>query len=60
MAVNHECVGARREPSTDIQWLNERKTILEKIKGQVRLYLGEESSDVRLYAQAYKRDIERE
>ncbi|MCJ8275950.1 MAG: ChaN family lipoprotein, partial [Bdellovibrionales bacterium] len=59
MAVNHECVGARRENSSDVQWLSERKEILEKIKGQVQLYLGEESPDVTLYAQSYKNDIYR-
>lgn len=59
MAVNHKCVGARRETLPDLQWLNEKKAILERIKAQVRLYLGDEPSDVRLYAQAYKRDIER-
>ena len=52
-------MGARRETSADVQWLTERKDILNKIKGQVRLYLGEEPSDIALYAQAYKADIGR-
>jgi thermostable 8-oxoguanine DNA glycosylase len=53
-------VGARRETTADVQWLNERREILNKIKGQVRLYLGEEPPDVTLYAQSYKNDIERD
>lgn len=50
---------ARRKSSNLNSWLKERKEILQKIKDQVRLYLGEESSDLALYAQSYKRDIQR-
>ncbi len=32
---------------------------MHKIKDQVRLYLGDESSDLTLYAQAYKQDLDR-
>ncbi len=53
-------MGARRNSSESRSWLLERKDILEKIKDQVRLYLGEESKDLRLYAGAYKRDIMRD
>lgn len=53
-------MGARRNSSESRSWLLERKDILEKIKDQVRLYLGEESKDLRLYAGSYKRDIMRD
>ncbi|MBY0384154.1 ChaN family lipoprotein, partial [bacterium] len=39
--------------------LHIRRDILQKIKKQVRLYLGEESDGVRKYALSYKKDIER-
>lgn len=39
--------------------LHIRRDILQKIKKQVRLYLGEENAGVRKYALAYKKDIER-
>ena len=58
--LHHRSVGARRNSSESRSWLLERKDILEKIKDQVRLYLGEESRDLRLYAGSYKRDIMRE
>ncbi|MEM7647222.1 MAG: hypothetical protein AAF203_09950, partial [Pseudomonadota bacterium] len=32
---------------------------MQKIKDQVRLYLGPEPQEVTLYAQAYKKDLER-
>jgi hypothetical protein len=52
-------VGARRNSQNSRSWLQERKEILQKIKDQVRLYLGEESSELRIYANAYKSDIMR-
>lgn len=52
-------MGARRESESRKDWLNERKIILQKIKDQVRLYLGPEPKDVSLYAQSYKNDINR-
>ncbi len=36
-----------------------RKEMLQKLKSQVRLYLGNESSSLRRYALPYKKDIER-
>lgn len=39
--------------------LKVREHILQKIKSQVRLYLGEESPAIRKYALSYKKDIER-
>lgn len=36
-----------------------RKEMLQKLKRQVQLYLGEESSSLRRYALPYKKDIER-
>lgn len=56
---HHYCVEARRKSSGSDSWLKERKEILQKIKDQVRLYLGDESKDLALYAQSYKRDIQR-
>lgn len=44
---------------TFISWINERKEILKKIKNQVNLYLGTETKDLTLYANAYKKDISR-
>jgi uncharacterized iron-regulated protein len=41
------------------QSLKVRQDVLQKIKKQVRLYLGEESQGLRRYALAYKKDIER-
>ncbi len=55
-------VGARRSSTilnSNQAWLHERKEILRKIKDQVRLYLGEESEDITLYAQSYKADVSR-
>lgn len=59
MAIHHDCVGARRKTEISKNWLLERKEILQKIKDQVRLYLGDEGKDVSLYAKAYKTDIAR-
>ncbi len=39
--------------------LKVRQHILQKIKSQVRLYLGEEAPAIRKYALSYKKDIER-
>ncbi len=39
--------------------LKVRKEVLQKIKQQVRLYLGDEPPGLRRYALAYKKDIER-
>jgi uncharacterized iron-regulated protein len=39
--------------------LHIRRDILQKIKNQVRLYLGVESAGLRKYALSYKKDIER-
>jgi hypothetical protein len=50
-------VGARRNSNISKNWLDERKEILQKIKDQVRLYLGSESKGVKKYGDAYKKDI---
>jgi hypothetical protein len=52
-------VGARRNPVISKSWLLERKEVLQKIKNQVRLYLGAESPDITQYAAAYKKDLNR-
>lgn len=51
-------MGARRNLAAR-NWISQRKAILQKIKNQVRLYLGEESLDLTQYALPYKSDIER-
>ena len=52
-------MGARRNTVISKSWLQERKEILQKIKDQVRLYLGEESPDITRYAKSYKKDLAR-
>ncbi len=52
-------MGARRNSLISKSWLQERKEILKKIKDQVRLYLGAESSDIARYGAAYKKDLSR-
>lgn len=52
-------MGARRNSVISKSWLQERREILQKIKDQVRLYLGPETSDITLYASAYKKDLTR-
>lgn len=59
VADHHDCVGARRTSRLSETWLSERKDILQKIKGQVRLYLGGETEDVSRYASAYQKDLSR-
>lgn len=50
-------MGARRNSVISKAWLQERKDILQKIKDQVRLYLGDESPDIQTYGHSYKTDL---
>ena len=61
LGAHTDQVGAGQQPQRLISkdWLQERKDILEKIKHQVRLYLGEEEPAISRYTKAYKEDLQR-
>lgn len=59
LTINDRIVESKDRSVIEKKWLQLRQSLLKNIKAQVRLYLGPESEDLALYAQAYKNDIER-
>jgi len=52
-------VESQHQTASEKKWLQLRLSLLKNIKQQVRLYLGEEPLDLKVYGEAYRDDVER-